>query len=357
MRLNSRKAMERRSTSTIAMKDVDDAGDSQGNSMGMESLKESLNALLKSDEQLQLQQQEREQEGRQQAQTQDDQPQQAARHQHRRISSGAQRIMDRLASLRTHNINNNEDIDSNSHHKACSPRQELRQNRYDCRSSRSREKTQHNIDNDVASAECCENDLDTSFTTATTTGSSLYSSPSSRLQGGDGIFVVGREGGGGGQKLDHSSSIIMQHEEEQPHPKQQHRPVERRKSIPRHRNSELNSTISSCLKPARYTSSGSGSVNSSNHSNRRNSSSHNGTRSSTLANSVGLANHSCLSQRSFSSSLSSFDIMNDIYNDNCSSNMSLSSSTSVRRNSDASSSWVASGVVIADFSEEIRLRD
>jgi hypothetical protein len=69
----------------------------------------------------------------------------------------------------------------------------------------------------------------------------------------------------------------MRHEdEEQPHPKQQHRPVERRKSIPRHRNLELNSTISSCLKPARYTSSGSGSVNSSDNSNRRNSSSHNG---------------------------------------------------------------------------------
>ena len=64
MRHNSRKAMERRSTSTIAIKkDVDDAaGDSQGNSMGMESLKESLNALLKNVEQLQLQQQERERE-------------------------------------------------------------------------------------------------------------------------------------------------------------------------------------------------------------------------------------------------------------------------------------------------------
>ena len=152
----------------------------------------------------------------------------------------------------------------------------------------------------------------------------------------------------------------MQHEEEQPsHKKQKHtRPVERRKSIPRHRNLELNSTISSCLKPARYTSSGSGSVNSSDNSNRRNSSSHNGTRSSTLANSS-LANHRGLSQRSFTSSLSSFDMNNDTYNDNCSSsnNMSSSANNSVRRSSDASSSWVASGVVIADLSEEIRLRD
>ena len=37
--------------------------------------------------------------------------------------------------------------------------------------------------------------------------------------------------------------------------------------------------------------------------------------------------------------------------------MSSSANNSVRRNSDASSSWVASGVVIADLSEEIRLRD
>jgi hypothetical protein len=147
-----------------------------------------------------------------------------------------------------------------------------------CRSSRG-PKTQHNIDSAAAAAAECENDLDTSFTTATTTASSLYSSPSSRLHRGYGNFVVGRDGEGG--QLD--NSIIMQHEEEQPHPKQQHRPVERRKSIPRHRNLELNSTISSCLKPARYTSSGSGSVNSSDNSNRRNSSSHNGTRSSTLS--------------------------------------------------------------------------
>jgi hypothetical protein len=49
---------------------------------------------------------------------------------------------------------------------------------------------------------------------------------------------------------------------------------------------------------------------------------------------------------------------NDTYNDNCGgSNMSSSTNNSVRRNSDASSSWVASGVVIADLSEEIRLRD
>src|SRR5210317_2185221 len=308
MRLNS-KAMERRSTSTANKKDVD-AGDGQGNSMGMESLKESLNALLKSDEQLQQQ----EREGRQQASSQqyDHQQQQQARHQHRRISSGAQRIMDRLASLRTHNINNDDnDIDDNFRPKACSPRHHKQRHRQYCRSSRG-PKTQHNIDIDAAAAAECENDLDTSFTTATTTASSLYSSPSSRLQGGDGIFVVGREGGGG--QLDHS--IIMQHEEkDQPHPKQHHtRPVERRKSIPRHRNSELNSTISSCLKPARYTSSGSGSVNSSDNSNRRNSSSHNGARSSTLANS-GLANHGGISQRSFTSSLSSFDMNNDTYND------------------------------------------
>jgi len=342
--------MERRSTSTANKKDVD-AGDGQGNSMGIESLKESLNALLKSDEQLQQQ----EREGRQQASSQQDdhQQQQQGRHQHRRISSGAQRIMDRLASLRTHNINNDDnDIDDNFRPKACSPRHNKQRHRQYCRSSRG-PKTQHNIDSDVIAAECCENDLDTSFTTATTTASSLYSSPSSRLQGGDGIFVVGREGGGGGGQLDHS--IIMQHEEkEQPHPKQHHtRPVERRKSIPRHRNSDLNSTISSCLKPARYTSSGSGSVNSSDNSNRRNSSSHNGARSSTLANS-GLANHGGISQRSFTSSLSSYD-MNDTYNDN---SMSSSTNNSVRRNSDASSSWVASGVVIADYlSEEIRLRD
>ena len=267
------------------------------------------------------------------------------RHQHRRISSGAQRIMDRLASLRTHNINNDDnDIDDSLYHlKACSPRRKQRDRQY-CRSSRG-PKTQHNIDSDVAASECCENDLDTSFTTATTTASSLYSSPSSRLQGGYGIFVVGREGGGGGGQLDHS--IIMQHEEkEQPHPKQHHnRPVERRKSIPRHRNSDLNSTISSCLKPARYTSSGSGSVNSSDNSNRRNSSSHNGARSSTLDNS-GLANHGGISQRSFTSSLSSFDMNNDTYNDN---STSSSANNSVRRSSDASSSWVASGVVIADY--------
>jgi hypothetical protein len=100
-------------------------------------------------------------------------------------------------------------------------------------------------------------------------------------------------------------------------------------------------------------SSGSSSVNSS--SNRiSNSSSHNGTRSSTLATSgSALANHGGISQRSFTSSLSSFD-MNDTYNDN---SMSSSANNSVRRNSDASSSWVASGVVIADLSEEIRLRD
>jgi hypothetical protein len=61
-----------------------------------------------------------------------------------------------------------------------------------------------------------------------------------------------------------------------------------------------------------------------------------------------------ISQRSFTSSLSSYD-MNDTYNDN---SMSSSTNNSVRRNSDASSSWVASGVVIADYlSEEIRLRD
>jgi hypothetical protein len=317
-----------------------------------------LNALLKSDEQLQqrLQQQEREQ--RQQAAQQLDDPpqQQAARHQHRRISSGAQRIMDRLASLRTHNINNDDnDIDDSIYHlKACSPRHKQRQHRQYCRSSRG-PKTQHNIDSAAAAAAECENDLDTSFTTATTTASSLYSSPSSRLHGGYGIFVVvGRDGEGreGGQ-LD--NSIIMRHEdEEQPHPKQQHRPVERRKSIPRHRNLELNSTISSCLKPARYTSSGSGSVNSSDNSNRRNSSSHNGTRSSLATSDSGLANHGGISQRSFTSSLSSFDMNNDTYNDNC---MSSSTNNSVRRNSDASSSWVASGVVIADLSEEIRLRD
>jgi hypothetical protein len=201
-----------------------------------------------------------------------------------------------------------------------------------CRSSRG-PKTQHNIDSAAAAAAAeCENDLDTSFTTATTTASSLYSSPSSRLHGGYGNFVVvGRDGG----QLD--NSIIMQHEEEQPHPKQQHRPVERRKSIPRHRNLKLNSTISSCLKPARYTSSGSGSVNSSDNSNRRNSSGH-GTRSSLATSGSGLANHGGISQRSFTSSLSSFDMNNDTYND-------------------ASSSWVASGVVIADLSEEIRLRD
>jgi len=77
--------------------------------------------------------------------------------------------------------------------------------------------------------------------------------------------------------------------------------------------------------------------------------------SSTLATSgSGLANHGGLSQRSFTSSLSSFDMNNDTYNDNC---MSSSTNNSVRRNSDASSSWVASGVVIADLSEEIRLRD
>jgi hypothetical protein len=194
------------------------------------------------------------------------------------------------------------------------------------------------------------NDLDTSFTTATTTASSLYSSPSSRVQGGYGIFVGGRYGVG--PDLDHS--IIMQHEEQQPHPRKQHRrPVERRKSIPRHRNLEFNSTISSCLKPARYTSSGSGSVNSSSNGKDkdRNSSSH-GTKSSTLVNSA-LANHGGLSQRSFTSSLSSFD-MNDTCNDNTTSS---SANNSVRRSSDASSSWVASGVVIADLSEEIRLRD
>ncbi len=339
--------MERRSTSTANKKDVD-AGDGQGNSMGIESLKESLNALLKSDEQLQQQ----EREGRQQASQQDDhqqQQQQQGRHQHRRISSGAQRIMDRLASLRTHNINNHDnDIDDNFRPKACSPRHNKQRHRQYCRSSRG-PKTQHNIDSDVIAAECCENDLDTSFTTATTTASSLYSSPSSRLQGGYGIFVGGRDGEGGGQ-LDHS--IRMQHEEEQPQPKQHRRPVERRKSIPRHRNLELNSTISSCLKPARYTSSGSGSVNSSDNSNRRNRSSHNGARSS-LA-SVGLTNQSGISQRSFTSSLSSFDMNNDTYNDN---STSSSANNSVRRSSDASSSWVASGVVIADLSEEIRLRD
>jgi hypothetical protein len=345
MRLNSREAMERRS---VNKKDVDDAGDGQGNSMGMESLKESLNALLKSDQQLQQRRLQQQQEREQRQQAQDDPPQQG-RHQHRRISSGAQRIMDRLASLRTHNINNDGDND-NFHPKACSPHRKQR-HRQNCRSSRGPKSQHNNIDSDAAaaSAECEENDLDTtSFTTATTTASSLYSSPSSRLQGGYGIFVVGRDGGG--PDLDHS--IIIQHEEQQPHPKQHLRPVERRKSIPRHRNLELNSTISSCLKPARYTSSGSGSVNSSDNSNRRNSSSH-GTKSSTLAN------HGGLSQRSFTSSLLSFD-MTDTCNDNCgsSNNMSSNTNNSVRRNSDASSSWVASGVVIADYlSEEIRLRD
>ena len=73
------------------------------------------------------------------------------RHQHRRISSGAQRIMDRLASLRTHNINNDDnDIDDSIYHpKACSRRHKQRQHRQYCRSSRG-PKAQHNINSDVA---------------------------------------------------------------------------------------------------------------------------------------------------------------------------------------------------------------
>lgn len=244
----------------------------------MKSLKESLNLILQ------------------------DAERKEQRRRHKCLSSGAQKIMDRLASLRSDDINP----------------PEARYNK----PRRRRPKKQQISDEEEDDDTKLNNDhhlprLIHSSSLDTSSYSLLFGSSSTTL---DASFAntslddsFGRSQSRGLNETTSSCCINNEHEEKK------QGAIIRRKSIPRHRNLEMNSSISSCLRPAKYTT--------------------NGSSGSSIRSSSALTSQS---QRSFNSSSLSFD-MEDFRQNSWHSNS-------------GDSSWVASGVVIAESMEVIHMK-
>lgn len=237
-------------------------------SMGMKSLKETLDSILQDDVV----------ESREQ------------RRQHRRISGGARRIMDRFHSLRNDDFNP-EDCYPRPLRQRGRPKQKSAVHPYydekndfnDCHSPRPRLMLSNSLD---VFSHSFASSLDDSYTSSFDASftSSLDDSCRSHTSGGP-----------------------------QKHPQKQKRTEIRRKSIPRHRNSELNSSISSCLRPVKYS------------------------RSSSIRSSL---------SKSFCSLSSELE---DV--------LSMDEKLLQKSwNSGSSSSWVASGVVIAETREVIQMK-
>jgi hypothetical protein len=254
----------------------------------LKSLKESLNSIILKDAENEEQRQ---------------------RH-NKRLSRGAQKIMDRLASLRSDDI----PTESFYHHhrrrrlpatKQTSHEKDVKGNKHeDVHDVKNNDHHDHHpprlihsssLDTSSYSfASSSTLDLDTSF------ANSLDDSFRRALQSHRGLK----------NNMKRSSCTSTEHH--QSHQQKEKRTVLRRKSIPRHRDSDLNSSISSCLRPAKYTSSISSSS------------------SAAGSNSI---RSSALTQSFNSSLLLDMDDFNK-----------------------SDSSWVASGVVIAESMEVIHLK-
>ena len=279
---------------------------------GMKSLKESLSSMILQD-----------------AETK----QQRQRHNKRGISSGAQKIMDKLASLRSNDVvhqaaschrNNdnhhhrrrrrpsqlNNDNDNTNNDKGDQPLPRLI-GVHNTSSSSSLDTSSYSYSS-FASYSSSPTTLDASFASSSLDDSLRRLSLPSNTQRLEKDICKKDKYNNNIMTASTSTSTNFHNEQKQPPPpssshKKEQQPttttITRRKSIPRHRNSELNSSISSCLRhPAKYNTSTSSS-----------------------------SDRSIDTRRTFNSSMEDF-------NDSC-------------------SSWVASGVVIAESMEVIHMNE
>ena len=249
-----------------------------GDRSDINTLKESLSSIIQDDETKEL------------------------RQRHNRVSSGAQKIMEKLASLRSEDVNYNETNMYNHHHKHRGRRRPkenyVKEVNKDYEQRRSNE-DQGGLDTSSYSfaSSCTTVDLDTSY------ASSLDDSIRS-------LNIRAFNNSYNNSDLMNSSRWDDNNDDNDDQlqelpPKRQ--TVTRRKSIPRHRNTELNSNISSCLRPTKYTT--------------NNNSSNNNNSDNTLR-----------TAQSFNSSMEDFN------------------------NSLDSNGWVASGVVIKESLEIIHMK-